>query len=129
MFSMFVFTTAFFVTGCVGNDELSLGKYYAENNAESYIEVLTDYQLRFINVDFSDFENSIHNDCPDLDVNIAELFGERPQKYKFLQKDENEIARYCVDISDTGFALNFYCQNGSLIFGETKYSLKNELKA
>lgn len=66
--------------GCNG-DGITVGKYYAERGTDSYIEILENEKILFVNIDFSELEESLNVSGSSLSVaEVAEKLGS-PQKY------------------------------------------------
>lgn len=66
--------------GCNG-DGITVGKYYAESGTDSYIEILENDKIVFVNIDFSELEESLNVSGSSLSVvEVAEKLG-TPQKY------------------------------------------------
>lgn len=72
------------LVGCNGN-KITVGKYYAENNTESYIEILKNDEIVFVNIDFAPLEESLNTCGSSLSVvDVANKLSQ-PQKYDYYQ--------------------------------------------
>lgn len=83
-------TAVFIIAGCAPT-KIPAGKYVAEDNPESYIEVLEDNKVKFVNVDFTKFEEA-NFDSPlyDNTQEVADIFGDNPQDYVFFEGSSRE---------------------------------------
>jgi len=115
------FSAALFVASCAPT-EIRAGKYCAEGNEESYIEVYDNETLLFVNVDFSQIENDAIFKQLNGDINISELFGNKPQKYYFsgVKDDEHEGCYWIiVDVTEySGINLFWSDKDNSLKLGD-----------
>ena len=78
--------------GCA-NDKIAIGKYYVENNTESYIEILEDNQIVFVNVDFSGSSMTV--------AEIAEKLS-KPQEYEYYKGSSIEGYDYTLQVLFNG---------------------------
>lgn len=60
-----------FALSACANKKIAVGKYYAEGNAESYIEIFEDETALFVNVDLSEAQEG--HDSLGEDINVVEL--------------------------------------------------------
>ena len=91
-----IFITALFV-GCTEN-KITIGKYYTENNTESYIEILEDDKILFVNVDFSKIEDALQINGSSLSVDdVAEKLS-RPQKYDYYKGSSIDGYDYTLQV-------------------------------
>lgn len=65
-----VLILSFALSACA-NKKISVGKYYAEGNTESYIEIFEDETALFVNVDLSEAQEG--HDSLGEDINVVEL--------------------------------------------------------
>ena len=78
--------------GCA-NDKIAIGKYYVENNTESYIEILEDNQIVFVNVDFAGSSMTV--------AEIAEKLS-KPQEYEYYKGSSIEGYDYTLQVLFNG---------------------------
>lgn len=81
--------------GCA-NEKIAIGKYYVENNTESYIEILEDNQIVFVNVDFS----GIQLDAAGSSMTVAEIAEKlsQPQEYEYYKGSSIEGYDYTLQV-------------------------------
>ena len=65
-----VLILSFALSACA-NKKIAVGKYYAEGNTESYIEIFEDETALFVNVDLSEAQEG--HDSLGEDINVVEL--------------------------------------------------------
>lgn len=120
------------LTAC-GDDyskaEICAGKYYAENNADSYVEILSGQYIRFVNIDFTYIQDGIEEVSPGYfeNISITERFGNDTHKYVPMT-DANKNIHFYVDIPDSAFAIRIYYVDESIIelnVGGVKYFLQS----
>lgn len=126
-------STALLLVAC--NDdyskaEITAGKYYAENSADSYVEILPGQKVRFVNVDFSDTEEGIEDVLPGYfeGYSIAERFGNETHKY-IPMTDADKNIHFYVDIPDSAFAIRIHNDKENRIalsYGGIEYILQAE---
>lgn len=91
-----ILITALFV-GCTEN-KITVGKYYTGNNTGSYIEILEDDKILFVNVDFSQLEGSLQVNNSSLSVDdVAEKLSQ-PQKYDYNKGSSIEGYYYTLHV-------------------------------
>ena len=110
--------------------EMCVGKYYAENNADSYVEILSGQYIRFVNIDFTYIQDGIEEVHSGYfeNISITERFGNDTHKY-IPMTDANKNIHFYVDIPDSAFAIRIYYIDESIIelnLGGVKYFLQSE---
>ena len=55
----------FAFTSCKVKNDVEIGKYYLENTNETYIEIVSETEIAFVNVEF-----------PEVEAGLLEVFGE-----------------------------------------------------
>ena len=81
--------------GCT-NDKIAIGKYYVENNTESYIEILTDNKIIFANVDFSELKLEAAGSSMTV-AEVAEKLSQ-PQEYEYYKDSSIEGYDYTLQV-------------------------------
>ena len=99
--------------------KIAVGKYYAENNSESYIEIMEDDYMLFVNIDMSDSQE-LH-DSLNEDINVAEIL-KSPIPYEILERDY--IA--AVYHEDYAFVMSYDYKNLTMQFKGEIYTYKAE---
>ncbi|MCM1440321.1 MAG: hypothetical protein NC131_14125 [Roseburia sp.] len=131
LLSLIIILSTVTLCGCAAN-KIAVGKYYSENNVESYIEILEDNQILFVNVDFSELDETLKAFGSPLTVaDVAEKLSQ-PQKYESIKGSNIEGYNYYIFVlydgteKDGGLALTLHRSksNTILCFGEI-YSLQN----
>ena len=72
------------LSGCI-NKKVAVGKYYADGNTESYIEILKDRKALFVNIDFSDIQ--AEHDKYGENINLSEILSEPVPYYEVALSD------------------------------------------
>ncbi len=115
----------FTLAGCAPTEIVS-GRYCAESNNESYIEVYDDRTMLFVNVDFSAIENDESFINVAGEINIAEKFDGKPQSYSELFYDQEEDIYFCyITVTESmSFFVKWSERDNSLIFNYIVYKLQ-----
>jgi len=127
-----------FLVSC-NSKKLLLGKYYANNNTESYIEVLQDDKILFVNIDFTSWNISMEEEIPPETFgleyyDLAKKFDGLPQDYDILQDSAGEgydfimhVEAYSNEDDTFGNSLLIYYSksNKTLSCLDIIYTLKN----
>ena len=112
------------LAGCAPT-KIPAGKYCAEGNLESYIEVFDDRTMLFVNIDFSEVENDDGVIASVGHINIEKIFDGKPQEYSELFYDEDLGLYHCYVTITDGIALfiEWSDKDNCLIF-DTEYKLQ-----
>ncbi len=84
-------------TGCA-DIKITVGKYYTENDTESYIEILEDDKILFKNVDFSQLEEVLQINKSPLSVDDVADKLSQPQKYDYYKGSDIEGYDYTIQV-------------------------------
>lgn len=125
-----LFTSGILLAACpndVSKAEMPVGKYYAYNNDDSYVEILSEQKVRFVNVDFTYVEESINEVDPNTFANVGvnERIGSEVHKY-IPMADAQKNVHFYVDIPDSAYALRIYIEDNIITLGDVWFILPFE---
>ncbi|MDR2589455.1 MAG: hypothetical protein LBC71_00465 [Oscillospiraceae bacterium] len=114
--------------------EIPFGKYYQQGNNSSYVEIIDNSKLRFVNIDFTDYwyrlcdvvvdeyDNKICDDSTMKDAILTAL--KKPLSYTRIDSERVELFAYIEDGSILGLFLYFSPDDLSFEVENRKYILE-----